>query len=256
MRITFKEEFAKFLAEPTRDKFKSILNENFGEQNNFDFKQEWIEDSKLSKHILAIANSGGGAILIGIKESNEGLVATGIDKILDKSVIYKRLNKYLPDELEYEVLDFQYKGPEFGYIDNKKFQVIIVVKQDKFLPFISKRESDSLRKNAIYCRQGTNSEEASYYELQKIINKRITTEFNNSSAIELAEHISQLKALYNQLSEFHIVDSPFATLAQNIALMNLGTKVPNPNFPKESFESYILKMIDVKKAIIERELRK
>ncbi|RAU84235.1 hypothetical protein [Pontibacter arcticus] len=130
--------------------------------------------------------------------------------------------------------------------------------QDNFLPFISKKEGSSLRKNAIYCRQGTNSEEASYYELQKIINRRIKTEFNNTSAIELSEHISQLKALYGQLSEHHFINSPFAGLAASsgIATNLMGTKVPNPNYPKEGFEPFILKMIEEKKTIIERELKK
>jgi predicted HTH transcriptional regulator len=252
MKLKSKEQFAQFLEEPTREKLKGLIHENLGESNNIEFKEDWIEDVKLSKHIVAIANSGGGVIIIGVAETEGGYTPKGITNIQDKAVLYKKVRKYLPDELEFDVLDFHYKESEYAELKGKKFQVIVIPNQDKYVPFVTKKDGNGIRVNAIYCRQGTNSEEVTYHELQKILNRRINTEFSNSSAIEISEHISQLKALYQQIPTHNTINSPFQVFAN----LNFGTQVPNPNFPEESFEAFILRMIEQKKSVIERELKK
>ncbi len=55
---------------PSRDGFVTFVKESCGEQDNIDFKEKWIEKSKLAKIMLAIANSGGGMVVIGIKDNN------------------------------------------------------------------------------------------------------------------------------------------------------------------------------------------
>jgi hypothetical protein len=54
----FREAFARFFEEPTREGLRELLRENFGEANELDFKREWPESSKLAKHVLGLANFG------------------------------------------------------------------------------------------------------------------------------------------------------------------------------------------------------
>ncbi len=67
-----KEAVYNVLQEPTRENFMDILDNGFGEQDNLDFKEQWIDFQKLSEIILGIANSGGGVIILGVKENENG----------------------------------------------------------------------------------------------------------------------------------------------------------------------------------------
>ena len=68
---------------PSRDGFVTFVKESCGEQDNIDFKEKWIEKSKLAKIMLAIANSGGGMVVIGIKDNKgKGYEPIGIIGIL------------------------------------------------------------------------------------------------------------------------------------------------------------------------------
>lgn len=66
-----KELVYNILQEPTREKFIDILYNGFGEQDNLDFKEQWIGPQKIAEIILGIANSGGGALIFGVKEPDE-----------------------------------------------------------------------------------------------------------------------------------------------------------------------------------------
>ena len=63
-----KELVYNILQEPTREKFIDILYNGFGEQDNLDFKEQWIDRQKIAEIILGIANSGGGALIFGVKK--------------------------------------------------------------------------------------------------------------------------------------------------------------------------------------------
>ena len=63
-----KEMVYDVLQNPTRENFIDILDNGLGEQDNLDFKVQWIEAQKLAEILLGIANSGGGAIILGVKE--------------------------------------------------------------------------------------------------------------------------------------------------------------------------------------------
>ena len=47
-----------FFQNPTRDNFVNLILKNTGEQDNLDFKEEWIDEQKLAKRMLGIANVG------------------------------------------------------------------------------------------------------------------------------------------------------------------------------------------------------
>ena len=60
MKGQFKDKFYDdFFKEPTRESFRQLLQNNYGELDNFEFKKEWINKGKLSKTILAMGNSEG-----------------------------------------------------------------------------------------------------------------------------------------------------------------------------------------------------
>jgi len=126
----------------------------------------------LAKHLLAMANSNGGVIIIGISDDNP-MVATGIEKLADKASLQNQLAPYLPKSLKYEVLNFTYKDSEFADLKGKSFQVFLVEGDDKHIPFLSLKASNNIKCNVAYIRRGTSSDEASYEDLQKIINRRV-----------------------------------------------------------------------------------
>jgi hypothetical protein len=59
------EGFARFFEEPRRENLRELLRDTAGEYSHLDFKREWPETWKLARHILAIANSGGGSLVSG-----------------------------------------------------------------------------------------------------------------------------------------------------------------------------------------------
>lgn len=58
----------KLLQEPTLDNFREFLQNQTGEHNAIDFKREWICKDKLAKLMLALANYGGGVVVLECKK--------------------------------------------------------------------------------------------------------------------------------------------------------------------------------------------
>lgn len=86
----------RLLQEPTLDNFRNFLKGQTGEHNSIDFKEKWIEPTKLVKEMLAIANSGGGIIIFGVKEKEDKSFSyDGIEEIVDKAKISNDIKNYL-----------------------------------------------------------------------------------------------------------------------------------------------------------------
>ena len=99
-----KEMVYDVLQNPTRENFIDILDNGLGEQDNLDFKVQWIEAQKLAEILLGIANSGGGAIILGVKENEDGtLESIGLSKIEDKEKINSKMAKFLPEKIKFEI---------------------------------------------------------------------------------------------------------------------------------------------------------
>lgn len=261
MKISsIKESFANILETPDRVTFRDFLKSNFGELNYIDFKEDWIENDKLARHILAMANSGGGLIAIGIQESNGKINPIGLSNVQDKSDIQNKLNKLLPNNLEFEILDFHYEETEYQKIKGKYFQVILISNQVKYLPFLSKNESKSLKKDIVYVRRGTQSVQANYEELQKLFNKRITSEYNSSSELKLEEHLSQLKVLYGQIKKYYFIDPVWDSIPEEeqkqIMIEQESLRRKNIHYPREEYEEFVSRLIEIKKMVIEGEIKK
>jgi len=217
---------------------------------------KWGSLSKIAKHILAFSNSGGGCIIFGINQLKDGsLEAVGLDNITDKSEVENGVSNFLPQGLEYQVLDFTYTESEYDNIKGKRFQVLMIEDAPEYIPFISKKDGEGINKDAIYVRKGTSSKKATYEEIQAMINRRLETRYSSTSELELEEHLIQLKVLYKHIDKHHLQGGIAKVVGDlfNASIMT-GQKVPNPTYPKEDFEDFISRVIEVKKNRIERVL--
>lgn len=193
------ETFARFFAEPTREALRELLRRNIGETDYLDFKADWPALQKLARHVLALANSGGGALVVGITQQPDGsLIASGMPVIKDKAQLIPPLSAYLPKALEYEILDFTFTASEYETLVGKSFQVLLVEDKPEQLPFLALKKAEDLRTGAIYVRVGTTSTEAGHVELQEVINRRIESGYSSQSALELDKHLAQLRTLDEQ----------------------------------------------------------
>lgn len=255
-----REEFAKFYEDPSRLKFRDLIRDNLGEFSYLDFKGDWPILSKVARHILGLANSDGGCIVVGVAEKEDKtLEATGIENLKDKADIYKGIQNFLPNILSdrVTVLDFVYEDSEYSKIVGKKFQVILVETDLKHLPFISVASGEGIQKNKIYVRRDTSTEEANYQELQNIINKRLETGYSSRNEIDLRTHIEELEILYGLLKSSYVIPTgllssqlrAWGSTLQDVA--NQYKSVPNPHYPAESYEGFIARIIEKKKKRIE-----
>ncbi|MEL7662453.1 ATP-binding protein [Acetobacterium wieringae] len=248
------EAFAKFFEEPTRVGLRELLRYNFGEQDDLDFKKQWPPLENIAKHIIAFANSGGGCIVLGVEETKDGLEAVGLDSTLDKADITKGVSRYLPAEIDYSVQNFSYSDSEYSKIVGKVFQVIFIEYKPEYIPFVTKGESNSLKKATIYVRNGTSSVPATYEDIQRLVSKRIETGYSSTAELDLEQHLAQLKILYGNISRYKYSGGIGAVNQGIVAKMFQGVETPNSNFPEEDYENFILRMITKKKVKIENEL--
>lgn len=249
------EEFSRFFEQPSREAFRDLLQSHFGETDALDFKADWPPDSKLAKHILALANSGGGAIVLGVRQERSGrLVSVGLPVVRDKAQIAQALHDFFPPTLDYQAIDFAYADSEYKAIAGKLFQVLVIESEPRHLPFLSQRDATGLRSNAIYIRRGTQSIEASHDELERLINRRIESGYSSRSILELQEHLDQLKTLYSAMPKLYS-GMAFSSLQRALSQMaSLYESSPNPHYPKQSYDAFIGDLIVRKKHKIERVL--
>jgi len=256
-RKTFKEEFAQFFENPTREGLRDLLRNNLGEFPNLDFKEKLPPFSKVARHLLGLANLGGGCLIVGVCEKDDKtLESIGVDELEDKKVIIDKIKKYLPAALleDIEIGDFTYQDSDYKDLVGKKFQVIYVTGDPKHFPFVSQAQGDGIRENAIYVRRGTSTEEANHEELQSIINRRFETGYSSKNEIDARTHIEQLKILYSQVSPFQTrLKGAYKFLEKEFSLDLIGIheNIPNPAYPKETFDEFIVRVIEKKKKRIE-----
>lgn len=258
-----------FLREPTKDNFRKFLKNTCGELDELDFKAEWIEKGHLAKTMLAMANSRGGIIIIGVKEENDGTInPIGVLEFKDKAVVNNEISKYIPPELDYEIFDYSYDTSEYEAVQNKKFQLLIVHDTPNRLPFISRNATNNLEKDTIYIRRGTKCEKASASEIEKLLEYKISMIFKETSNLSLEQHLQQLKVLYNELpKKIQVLVSkgrnPFGEITSTLisaALTAIGStsdeyeEIDNPDYPEESYEAFISRMVKMKKLKIEKYL--
>jgi len=254
---SFKEEFARFLEEPARDRFRDLLKHHHGELPQLEFKGEWPETPKLVKLVLGIANSGGGCLVVGVCETPEKKFdCNGVAILRDKADIDKQLRNFLPQPLMDNLApqDFSYEGSDYGVLAGKSFQTLIVLDDPSNIPFMPVAETTGLRRTAIYVRRMASTEEGSYDEIQTVINRRIATGNSNQNVIDLHKHLEDLRILYMQ-QERYFRQNPMGDLASRMSLGGRFMSVGGEMHRRESFEDFTTRMIKIKKRQIEDILR-
>ena len=251
---TWKEEFAKFFESPSREGLRNLLRDHLGETHGFDFKEVWPSYSKLSRHILGLANYGGGCLIVGVKENKDKTFdPVGLNKLTDKTDLQKGVEKFIPIQLEYNILDFSYQESEYPKIKGKIFQVLMVEDSPKHLPFVACADGNGIRKNAIYYRHATNAEEINYEELQNILNRRIETEYSTKDEFDLQNHLDQLRVFYKNIRRlikyYQYEETKEDFYEQEYRNYSVGG---NPKYPREGFEEFVRKLIIEKKKLISK----
>lgn len=249
---SYHESFAKFFEAPTRDGFRELMKANHGELRTCDFKAQWPEHSGVSRHVLGLANSGGGCLVVGVSEADDGtLLSTGLVMLMDKADVTNGLKNYLPSPLlgTVDVVNFAFDASEYATLIGKRFQVLFVEDNPTHLPFVAMRGGANIRQSAIYVRREGVTDEANHDELQTIINRRLATGHSTQGEADLRTHIDQLKMLYSLIAPHN--DIGFQMKALHLGVLGL---TPNPRYPKEDFESFVARLIERKKLYIEQEL--
>lgn len=249
---------------PSRESFREYFKNSTGEMNDIDFKTKLEADAKLAKHILGMANYGGGAIVFGVKqESNGSLEYVGVENIMDKADVTKKLNSFLPSSLSYEVHEFPFEGAEYTKLENKTFQMILIADTPSDLPFFSKKDSgDEIKKDDIYYRHGTSTVKADATQLKKILARMVRSQ-NADTELNLNQHFQQLKILYELIEENRqVLVSSSGGLSATIDFSGMSRiieqiygkreykTVPNEYYPAESFEEFVSNCIQLKKSKI------
>ena len=268
-QFQIKDKFFDLIVKnPSRDGFKTFLKESCGELDNIDFKEKWITKGKLAKIMLAMANTGGGVIVLGIQENkDDNYLAVGIDELNDAADVEKEIKKLVPRNLSYSVLDFIYDDEIYGEYAGKKFQAIIIADAPEQLPFFSIGASDDIEKDCVYVRRGTSSEKASARDFETMIQRKLENVFKESNDLSLKEHLEQLQFLYDSIPQKKRIlvkkGNRFVGAMEGLqALSERMTEifgepdqyeeVPNDNYPSEDYEQFLVRMIDKKKLKIEK----
>ena len=251
-----KDSLLMFLREPTMDNFSIFLMENIGETNNIDFKAEWIEIEKIAQILLGMANSGGGCIIVGVAEDKGKMEANGItENIYDSADFIKKVAKYFPDSLVGNIhfTNFFYNHDVYGDLKDKKFQMVYIQLDDEMLPVICEHESKFFKKGDIFIRRGTSTEKINYEELNILVSQKVEAINSKVTNEGLQEELQQLKILYDSIPST-INRFSFSAIKQSPIVLQMLGKEENKVYPEESFEQYLVNMIQKKKNKIEKYL--
>lgn len=159
-----------------------------------------------------------------------------------------------------EFITFKYEASEYPLIQGKCFQVLFIPDIPTQIPFMACSDGTSIRNNVVYVREGSKSEPASYEQLQKLIERRLTYAYSLTTELELQDHVTQLRVLYKQISKT-ISRTRQNSIASTIARVgdyyrhSFGyEEIPNPDYPEEDFNEFIKRAIELKKSRILNEI--
>lgn len=248
-----KDNLYEVLKEPTLENFRILVQNNLGEEDYLDFKKAWETNEKMAKHILAMANSGGGCIILGIEQKGDGSFdICGLNNLKDKANLKEGIKGIIPDSLEYMLKDFKYDSSEYEKMKNKKFQVLFVKDNPKDLPYICRKNGTNIKDGDIYVRSGTASIKANNFQLEKMIDKKLNAlSVPRNRELSLEQHLEQLKILYSELT--YTASTSWLSNLSKILTGNVEVK-KKELYPKENYDEFILRILNKKKKRIEEEI--
>lgn len=236
----------------------SMLN---GEEDHIDFKRSWIESDKLAKLSIALANYGGGHIIFGVEETNNEFNPVGLKELKDKADITNELEKFIPENLIYEVNNYIYSDSEHEKLKEKQFQVLSIKSERENLPYLSTNEGKNINKNRIYTRRGTSTVEANNLEINEMLKLKTEALFSEKKTLDLKVHINQLNVLYQNIKRTKTihVEGSLQQVTKNLQkqmrnFTGYYKEIENENYPDKSFEEFIGECITDKQKRIRQEL--
>ena len=202
--ISIKENGRMKHRESKKLEFKA--NFNFGSMHEY------------SKTLAAFANSAGGVIVFGVKDSPRNPSGMSNDNLLkvDPAKITNYLNEHFSPEIDWEMFDFEVDGNTFG---------VILIHESRYKPVVCKKETkgQKAREGDIFYRYSGRSERIKFPELQSILEENRQTEQR-----KWMEHIQNIAKI-----------GP-----QNIMLMDIMRgEMPNENNTKIIVDKALLKEI-------------
>ena len=255
---TVHESFARFFEEPKREYLRTLLKEHVGELRNCDFKESWPDHASVAKHILGLANAGGGCLIIGVKENEDKtLLPDGLSQIEDKANIINGVKLFIPEPLlaAVEIGDFSYDAAEYPTLVGKRFQVVFVHERPDAVPFIAQRSGTKVRAGAIYVRHEGITEEATYEEVQRLLTQRLEASPQTAEARNLKEHLEELKVLDAEMPRnIQTGVSGLSMWANDLTRFARAFSVeskPNPDYPAETYQAFVIRLLEGKKKLIE-----
>lgn len=224
------------------------------ESSTLDFKQEQYpftnvgdhQKSELLKDILAFANAwrrNDAYILIGVEEVKGGRSnVLGIDNTLDDAALQQFVNSKTQRPLIFEYKNYQ--------VENKTVGVIKIPINER--PIHLKKDYGKLKKNVVYLRRGSSTDEATPDEIAKMgasahEDKNIPSlDFsfaNRDSKTLLPTKIVFAATLLKFKGSIPKYEEKFPLGAN--ALFYHRYSIPNQNYYEELFDYYFLKKITV-----------
>ncbi len=202
--ITIKEDGRMKHRESKKLEFKA--NFNFGSMHEY------------SKTFAAFANSAGGVIVFGVKDSPRNPSGMSNDNLLevDPERITNYLNEHFSPEMEWEMFDFEVDGNTFG---------VVLINESRHKPVVCKKETrgQKARESDIFYRYSGRSERIKFPELQNLLEENRQIERR-----KWMEHIQNIAKI-----------GP-----QNIMLMDIMRgEIPNENNTKIIVDKELLKEI-------------
>ncbi|MGL4347204.1 MAG: AlbA family DNA-binding domain-containing protein [Chitinophagaceae bacterium] len=241
-----KEYIYNMLTDYNKDTVAKFLKNSEFETAYVDFKREWIKQDKLAKILLAMANSGGGLIFIGIAQEEDGTIdVCGLKSFCDDAKIRQSVQNYIPAVLSFDIENYSYDTSEYEKLKDKKIQLVRVKSSPKHLPYLSTNEGADIKNNSIYIRHGTICALANNTDIQTLIDARIQTNF--ISQMDLDTHLYQLKKLYHS-THHNVNDYLFGnSRVPHLTGLNLIPRSP----ANTEFNNYINSLIKQKQQLIE-----
>jgi hypothetical protein len=83
--------------------------------------------------------------------------------------------------------------------------------------------------------------------LQDIFNRRLETSFSSAREISLTEHFKELKEIYSLIKKGYWYD-PTVYIPDDDVFWSFE---PNPKYPQEDYDDFVVRMITLKKSVIE-----
>lgn len=246
-----KDDIVRFIADPSRDGLQELIRFFGGEFDQYELKEAWPAIPRMAKTALAIANSGGGVILFGIRDAT--LEPVGLGELMSKQQVFDTFRSFLPGPLlnEITLLDFDYANASYAPLRGKLIQVLAIPDLPHAIPFVCEdewhKDDDHVRRGAIYVRSGTNTREADYDQVQRLLQRRTESELPGTSTRKVTGELEQLHALYRALLQSRLLET------EAFETIQAGSESPaSPAVPP--LDDYLKTLIVRKRALIETAL--